>query len=54
MIRLILAIAVVWGLVLVNEPALASCTMTTVYLPDGSVRFVQTCCYNGHCTQTWM
>ena len=51
---LIICVAVVIGLVATVEPALANCTTHTVILPDGSVRFVQVCCYNGHCTQTWM
>ena len=52
---MIVLVAILWTVVLCAEPALANCTMTTVYLPDGNVRFVQTCCYgNGPCTQTWM
>ena len=52
---MIVLVAIVWGLVVMVEPAVAGCTMTTVILPDGSARFVQTCCYgNGQCIQTWM
>lgn len=52
---LFVLIVLVCGIAMTTEPALASCSITTVYLPDGSVRFVQTCCYNGgNCIQTWM
>lgn len=47
---LIVLIAVLWSVVLVSEPALAQCTTQTVYLPDGSVRFCQTCCFGTNCT----
>lgn len=32
----------------------ADCTMHTIILPDGSVRFVQTCCYGGQCTTIFL
>jgi hypothetical protein len=51
MSKLILAVAILWGIVLVSEPALANCTFTTVYMPDGRVLTCQTCCYGGNCTQ---
>ena len=51
---LIMAVAIVWGLVLTAEPALAQCTSQTVFLPDGSVRFCQTCCLGGSCTTQCM
>lgn len=46
-------IATIWLIVWLTEPALASCSTNTVFLPDGSVRFCTTCCDSGgYCTTT--
>lgn len=47
---LIAVVAMSWLLIWCAEPALAQCTTQTVFLPDGSVRFCQTCCYGANCT----
>ena len=49
--RLLLAvmIAILWSV----EPALASCTQSTVMLPDGRMLFCMTCCSGpGLCNTT--
>lgn len=52
MTRIILLIAVVWGLILTAEPALAACTTQAVYV-DGQLRYCMTCCYGAAgCTTT--
>ncbi len=42
---LICALAVVWGMVLLAEPALAQCTTHTIFLPDGRVLTCTSCTY---------
>lgn len=44
---LICALAMVWGLILTVEPALAECTQYTVMGPNGQVRMCQSCCLPG-------
>lgn len=39
-----LLLALTWGLLIAVEPALASCTQSTVMLPDGRMMFCMTCC----------
>lgn len=40
---LLVLVAVLWGLILTAEPALAGCTTQTVWLPDGRVMTCYTC-----------
>lgn len=47
---LIVAVAIVWGLVTTAEPALAQCTTNTIFTPDGRVVTCQVCCWSGNCT----
>ena len=49
---LIIAVALVIGIVMTAEPALANCTQQTIFTPDGRTIFCTQCCYNGHCTTT--
>jgi hypothetical protein len=49
---ILLCIAIVWGLVSLTEPALASCTTNTVFLPDGRAVICTSCCVSGNCTTT--
>lgn len=39
-----------WGML--AGTAWAACTTQTIFLPDGSVKFCQTCCYGQNCTTT--
>lgn len=41
---LICVLAIAWGLILTSEPALASCSYSTVII-DGQTRICTTCCY---------
>jgi hypothetical protein len=43
MTRLILFIVSLWTVVLLSEPALANCTTSTVWMPDGRVMVCTTC-----------
>lgn len=43
--RLIVTVALFWGLVLTAEPALAGCTTQTINYPDGTTLVCTTCCY---------
>lgn len=48
-IMLALGLCVLWSV----EPALASCTQSTVMLPDGRMLFCMTCCVaQGMCNTT--
>lgn len=40
----IITIAILWGLILTAEPALASCTYQTIII-DGRTHVCTTCCY---------
>lgn len=47
----ILAVILGWGLVLIANPALATCRTYTISTPDGRIVFCQECCWaNGNCT----
>lgn len=49
--RMMLAVILGWGLVLVADPALATCRTYTISGPDGRIIFCQECCWgNGNCT----
>ena len=41
-----------WLMILLADPALAACTSNTVLMPDGSMRFCQTCCTGNQCHTT--
>lgn len=47
----VMLLAVLWGLILMSEPALASCTYQT-YTIDGRTVTCQTCCYGAAGCQT--
>ncbi len=49
---LIMTVTLGWLLVWCAEPALASCTTQTIFLPDGRTMVCSTCCYNGNCNTT--
>ncbi len=49
---LIVLVVMVWGLAVMAEPALASCTTHTIFTPDGRTVICQVCCYGGNCTTT--
>ena len=48
-----LAATILWALWVIPSHAQMSCTNNTVFLPDGRVVIVTTCCTpNGYCTTT--
>ena len=51
---LIVLVAVLWGILAAVEPALAQCSTSTVFLPDGRVMMCTTCTHSGQSTTTCM
>lgn len=50
---LIIAVALVIGIVMTAEPALANCTTQTIFTPDGRTVVCTVCCDGGgNCTST--
>ena len=47
----ILVMAVMWGVILTAEPALASCSQSS-YIVEGKFVLCTTCCYPGSGCQT--
>lgn len=49
---LLILVVCLWSLVVLTEPALASCTTNTIFTSDGRTVICQVCCYGGNCTTT--
>lgn len=48
--RLIGAVAILLAVLLWHTEAAASCTTSTIFLPDGRMVICTTCCYGANCT----
>lgn len=51
--KTIYAVILGWTIVLLADPALATCTTHTIRTPSGETIYCQTCCFgSGGCTTT--